>query len=637
MIVKMRFIYLIGNTKNIGHVIEKYISKFDMQLEVATQEFYGDEDVSELNSDLENRNKLIINKEELKRKAEYILKSSRIPTVKNNKVKISQSDAIKILDQAVEFYEKRNERLSYLESTRKDMIELISNLDHFKIFDFDFCDLNKFKFVQYKFGSMPLNNYKQYKSFLFDDKDIFLVRTETEENLVWCAYFAHKSSVKRADEIFESLNFEEIILPFEINDLKLCGPIKKVISDLNNNLEKINAEIEKIKSNLQNEIELKETFAAKKILESLQNVNAIKFAGSIHKNFFIFTGWVTEEVFLQLKEKIQNDETTIMIVEKNHSNPPVKLVNNSFFKPFEFLVELYGIPSYYEIDPTPFLAMTYTILFGLMFGDVGQGLVLLLIGLIMSHKKNSNPLFSIMKFLGVSSIAFGFLYGSVFGFENIIRALWMKPSDNINFILMFAVISGIFLILVSMIFNLINCQRSKEFIDMFVGANGLSGLIFYVCILLIIFFAIANIKSNFMIIIWILAIINLLLIMFSDVIRKLFLGEKQIFGSNPLLFLFETFINLFETLLSYFTNTVSFVRVGAFALSHAGMMSVVMLLSKSETNSYNWFIVILGNILVIILEGLIVGIQVLRLEFYEMFGRFFRAGGTEYTPRNKFE
>ena len=128
-------------------------------------------------------------------------------------------------------------------------------------------------------------------------------------------------------------------------------------------------------------------------------------------------------------------------------------------------------------------------------------------------------------------------------------------------------------------------------------------------------------------------LINLYLTSFNKLIKKLFKHEKNIFGGSIFLFIFESIIETFEIILNYFTNVLSFVRVGAFALSHAGMMNVVMLLAKRE-NGYDWLVIVLGNLLVIILEGLIVGIQALRLEFYEMFGRFFRGGGKEYINKN---
>ena len=98
------------------------------------------------------------------------------------------------------------------------------------------------------------------------------------------------------------------------------------------------------------------------------------------------------------------------------------------------------------------------------------------------------------------------------------------------------------------------------------------------------------------------------------------------------MYLVQSFFELFEVLLSFFSNTLSFVRVGAFAVSHAAMMEVVLMLGGVESGNPNWLVIILGNLFVCGMEGLIVGIQVLRLEYYELFSRFYRGTGREFKP-----
>lgn len=99
------------------------------------------------------------------------------------------------------------------------------------------------------------------------------------------------------------------------------------------------------------------------------------------------------------------------------------------------------------------------------------------------------------------------------------------------------------------------------------------------------------------------------------------------------MFFVQSFFELFEIMLSFLSNTLSFVRIGAFAVSHAAMMGVVLMLAGAEGGgSINWIIIVLGNLFVCAMEGLIVGIQVLRLEYYEMFSRFYKGSGKEFRP-----
>ena len=128
-----------------------------------------------------------------------------------------------------------------------------------------------------------------------------------------------------------------------------------------------------------------------------------------------------------------------------------------------------------------------------------------------------------------------------------------------------------------------------------------------------------------------------LLLMFFKEPLTAFLEKKARTAApgGKAMFVIQGFFELFEVLLSYFSNTLSFVRVGAFAVSHAAMMEVVLMLAGAEAGSPNWLVVVLGNLFVCGLEGLVVGIQVLRLEYYELFSRFYRGSGREFKPYGK--
>lgn len=627
MIEKMCFIDIVGYKKDIDRIIEKYIYEFDVQLENAM-------DVAEY-SDLHEFD-LGERRDDLIKKSLEILETNKNLNPGND-VLISNDEAVKIIEDDI----KKSDGLFLddLESKYKELKVVIENLSHFENLDFNYDLFGKFNFINYRFGFMPLESYEQYRAFLKDEKDILLIKGEVQENRVWCIYFTHQEALKRVDEIFASFNFEKVDLPFEINKLKLEGTPSKVLLDLKEKLLTLEEKLSHINKKLEVNIAFnnKKIIAARRILK-LENLRETKkLCAVIHDDFFIFTGWIIKRKLDLLSVQIKNDDKVVLKIESDlKRTPPAVLRNNFIFRPFEFLVKLYGVPCYYEIDPTPFLAMTYIILFGLMFGDVGQGAVLFLTGMVLNMIA-SKPLYKIISILGLSAIVFGFFYGSVFGFEDIIKSIWLKPAENINYILVFAVVIGIALILFSMILNLINCKRMRDLVSIFFGANSLSGFVFYVCMLLLAWFVFTGLNLKY--VFWFkfvicLGLLNLFLTGFSKLIKKLFNGEKNIFGGNIFLFLFESVIEMFETVLNYFANTLSFVRVGAFALSHAGMMSVVMLLAKKETG-YNWFVIVLGNLLVIALEGLIVGIQALRLEFYEMFGRFFRGGGREYIIKSK--
>lgn len=136
---------------------------------------------------------------------------------------------------------------------------------------------------------------------------------------------------------------------------------------------------------------------------------------------------------------------------------------------------------------------------------------------------------------------------------------------------------------------------------------------------------------------WLIGIsigVPLLMIFVQEPLSLLIEKKKDWMPEKKGMFIVEKFFELFEILLSFITNTMSFIRVGAFALNHVGMMSVVFLLSDMAQGG-SVVVQVLGNLLVIGLEGLIVGIQVLRLEYYEMFSRFFVGDGKEFQNINQ--
>ena len=298
---------------------------------------------------------------------------------------------------------------------------------------------------------------------------------------------------------------------------------------------------------------------------------------------------------------------------------------------------MYGTPAYSDIDITPFVAITYTVLFGMMFGDLGQGAVLALAGFLM-WKLKKMELGKILIPCGIASMCFGFLFGSVFGYEEMLDPVYhalgwrgkpMSVMDSINTVLLIAIAIGVGLMVAAMLLNIYACLKRKKFGEALFSQNGVVGLMMYL--------AGCNLASGFMggpaplpnsvagVILGVCAV----LLMFKEIPIGMIDKHPNWKPESIMDFVLQNLFELLEYILSYLSNTVSFLRVGAFVLVHAGMMMVVFSLAGE---SENLFVIILGNILVIALEGLLTGIQALRLEYYEMFSRFYEGGGKAFVP-----
>ena len=310
------------------------------------------------------------------------------------------------------------------------------------------------------------------------------------------------------------------------------------------------------------------------------------------------------------------------------------------------LVEMYGLPEYKGYNPTAFVAITYTLLFGIMFGDLGQGLLIVLGGLALK-KKLGAKISGLVTRLGISSMIFGTLYGSFFGYEELLDPVFenigldflpLKVFKQTNFILITAVAIGVALIVISMILNIYIGFKNKDYEKAIFGCNGIAGLVFYSSVAAglvgTLMFDVKVMSTPFVIF---LIVIPLVCIFcrtpFSIAVKykqwRLSEDEEKMTVGN---FIVENFFEMFEFLLSYVSNTMSFLRVGGFVLSHAGMMLVVMTLMEMCSAAAQPFVLVLGNLFVMVMEGMIVAIQIIRLEFYEVFSRFYEGGGKPFEP-----
>lgn len=514
-----------------------------------------------------------------------------------------------------------------MEQNKAAMTELEPMLE----LNIDLESITKLEFIKYRFGHLPNESYRTLNDYL-GDVETFFVKTSQTGTDVWGFYFAPLLEQKRIDTIFSSLYFEETEIPETYKGVpkRIYEELKEKNAELQKSIEENSAEISRLIESSKMTL-----FKMLNLAKKRQGFAEIRKKAMHSEMFFFVTGWMDEKSALKLERDInKSDDEIICYLEEPEAiediAPPTKLKNNAVFKPFEMFVKMYGLPNYREIDPTPILAVTYILFFGIMFGDVGQSFILSLAGFIL-YKVKKWDLGGIVGFVGISGMIFGFLYGSVFGNEKIIPMLFhtwnLNPMEEIGVMLGGTIAMGVVIIIFGIILNMINSVRDGHIGKCLVNHNGLAGIVFYITL----FILVGNIILNFGIpnIIPIAVLILAVLVMYlEEPLAKLIEGEKDWMPSNGMFFV-ESFFELFEVLLSFFSNTISFLRIGAFAIVHVGMMQVVAVLAASGGVG-GVIVKILGNLLVMGLEGLIVGIQVLRLEYYEMFSRYFSGQGKEF-------
>lgn len=348
--------------------------------------------------------------------------------------------------------------------------------------------------------------------------------------------------------------------------------------------------------------------------------------------YLYLSGWVPDSKIKDF-ENLSNkyDDTIVTVKEESNQEPPTKLKNNKLFRPFEFLVNMYGTPNYNEIDPTPFFAVSYMLLYGMMFGDLGQGLVFVLLSFLVDKKNKTFG--ALIRRVGFSACFFGMMYGSVFGIETLIPAILIKPFDNIMKVLIASVAFGIGLLVISYFIGIYNkLVKQKNIEEGIFGKEGIAGLMMMTSFVLLIL-NIVKVNPLPKTVGLVILLASIVMIVFSRPIAAKIEKRDEVFESSAFDYYVESSFSIIEALLSVFSNLVSFTRVGAFAINHVGLYMAFEVMSKIAGGGIKGLIIlILGNILIIGLEGMIVFIQGLRLEFYEMFSKYYQGNGRKFRP-----
>ncbi|HNX95257.1 MAG TPA: V-type ATPase 116kDa subunit family protein [Holophaga sp.] len=358
---------------------------------------------------------------------------------------------------------------------------------------------------------------------------------------------------------------------------------------------------------------------------------------------FLLQGWMPAKDASAVEERLRratggHDLMEIRPPERDEADHvPVLLRPSPLLRPFGQLVAGYGFPKYQELSPTPFVALSYLLMFGMMFGDAGHGAILALGGLaaLLAHKRDLGVL---LVGGGLSSALFGAIYGSCFGLARFKPwALWRDPLEGDPLQLMaLAMGFGILLISLGLMLNILNRIRRHEVLGALLDRFGLAGLVFYWGALALLLWRGPRPSALPVV----LALCVLAWLLREPLEQRLLRRAGHVSAHAP-----EggagftgALVEAFETLLVYLANTISFVRLAAYAMSHAALLVATFMVAQAVARPdgaaglASWLVIVAGNLVAILLEGVIASVQALRLEYYEFFGKFFSGAGRPFEP-----
>ncbi len=565
--------------------------------------------------------------------------SKRLPYVLLLAPDVAQSE--------MEQVERQAQRLvAELKEAQDRYAELWEYVRHMEFVSNVNADLDALRNLRYLYmlpGTIPLDRLDRFEDSLGHIPYVLAI-LHRDQYLATVILFG----LQRDAEVLERAARSAYLRPIRLPD-RYTGTPKEVLASLHRDIQEV---IQKI-AKLQKEIDrLREVHAYHlryllwRVRASHKLAETIANYGRLH-NTYLVTGWVPTSSVDQLRQVIGqiSDEIGFDVRPPNPETDgpvPVIMDNPRYVAAFQGLVTTYGYPAYGEIDPTLLLAITFPLIFGLMFGDVGHGLLLALVGgflassKVRSLRKWANAGIIVLA-CGLATMLFGFLYGSIFGFEDVLPALWKRPLEHINEILITSVEIGVGLLTLGMLCNIINAISLRRWGYLLFDHYALAGLIFYWSALGLMAVMGGLLKplgigaTPFVI----LLIVSGLAMAFAELLERLLDGHRPLIEGGVAMYILQAFIELFEVSISLLSNTLSYVRMGAFAVAHGTLSMVVFIIAELASPTHEaayWVVVVLGNLFIVGFEGMIVSIQTLRLEYYEFFSKFFYGGGSRFRP-----
>jgi len=536
--------------------------------------------------------------EEAKEASDLLIKSRAMISFFQIKGKQNESKYSKELIEKINLlYNQFKEKIELLKEKENEIKKINEQLNQKTIaLGLSEEDLLKLKNIAIVSGITKKDLQKEVEK---NFKDVFILKKSLAKEFVF-AFFVKNSEKNALIDFLKKNGFIEEKLP-----LKSKAELEKKLNELMEEKNSIEVFLKRFKED--NE---------KFLLEAESTLNSIvkkaeaplKFATT--KNAFLIHGWIPTKKLNELEERINKIAKNNVLIErfKEKEGMPIALDNPKALKPFEFFLQLYTLPKYFEIDPTILTAITFPLFFGFMLGDIGYGaiiLLLILIAYLFIKEGQLRQLMNIMLIASIASIVFGFIFGEFFGFY-ITEHPILHRSHEINLMLLITILVGVIHVNLGFILGFIN-----KFIE-----HGLKHAVFE--------------KLS-----WIFLEIGVIIAFF---LNQQIIGIAIIIASIIMLFKGDGIRGLIE-LPSVLSNILSYARLFALGLASLKLAEIINELATPLFHSGSIPLILLGLITLIFGHALnlflgVLGpfIQSLRLHYVEFFTKFFEGGGKEFKP-----
>ena len=584
----------------------------------------------------------------------------------------------------------KNERLREELSTAKELLVALKALEDFGV-DPDF--VGEHEFISVYAGKLPIGNLDELKTtletitsgnHLVVSKQITEGETEGGKApfaFAFALIAALKTDKEEVERVLARLDFESQVFPEHIPD-----SINDAIQDTATRIQRLESDINENESEIEGirETRFKDLLVMQELVQIEESKAKAKVLFGKSEHVRVIEGWAPKQEVEGIIEGI-NEETggfsVIEVIEPKREDVRVpSLLNNPrIIKPFESVIKMYGHPLYKDIDPTLITAIMFPILFGLMFPDIGHGLIILLLGLAVMFAfkgldKEIRSAGIIIVLCGLCAVIAGALFGEFFGFSHfaseliydsmgtvdipdipgwlLLDPLWFEPIPNVEFMFIVVMLIGTLHMGLGLFLGVANNMSERDYFEVIRGFVKLWCLFGALYFLLLLFgFHFTELQDNNtllllrnMAIFLLLPILSLFVLKIIAELRHEVGGEDRNNGEKKekrgpmeyLIILIDGVIDaVLENFFRFLANIVSYGRILALALCHAALIEVFLLLTFMCFGIHVAIAAVVflaGTVVVIILEAIMAGIHTIRLHFYEWFTKFYEGGGVEFSP-----
>lgn len=608
---------------------------------------------------------------ELRERLESLMKwfDVPIPDISGEETvrKFSLDDVSRLIEQVEDEAKPIGKRINELDEQIERLQTTMDEISPYRELEIPPRQLAETSFLYVTAGDMPTSQIPAARSELPGDAVLAPIGPGESEGgapLQKVLALSSRRSRFALGTILEEHQFEEHELPtkYEASPAAIYEDARAERDKLHEQQDELQGPLREIGRTHRDEFEA----AYKKVVRELQISEAERNYGATWATVVI-NGWCPEGEVDEVEEAVEDVTDGSGVFESRPASweeieeglVPSHTEMPDWLAPFERLVRGFGVPGYREVEPTIMFAVSFLLMFGIMFGDLGHGLCLIGIGLMVWYKSGSEQTKDvgwIIGSAGTSSALFGaFFQGSLFGYslpdlgwrltlaiEPITLRRGGAPADAGDQVVRYMILAvglGVALISLGILLNIFSRLRAGEYERGLLGRFGLAGGIFYwgtLALMLKVLITQEWTMANTVILIGLIGL-PLLVLAFHEPIYALLTGQDKLWEENPVFGVFEGLLEVMETVMTYVANTFSFLRVAAFALSHVALCFTILILQDlvgqlAAGPLWSALIFLVGTAVVIGLEGLVVAIQIFRLEYYEFFTKFFGGEGRQFTP-----